>query len=216
MQLFDRLITRALLPIAWTLSRGRASRMLSTFADTEADSAWQYMMAIDAAGDTATRTMLFERMLEEQLHAAAFTAGAHQLATGTDHPRQLERIALVDRPGGMPYFMAMVYLAERDVARRFETYAGAVTNADVSNVFRQIMHDEACHFDAAWHSLANLAGSPSDARRMVWRARAAVAYDAWKRSGRHIGNVIGSVIVGLVYIVVGPILALVRLVSPRS
>jgi hypothetical protein len=203
---FRALLVRLLVPARWGSDPGHAARALKRFGDVEADSAWQYLCALDHCRDTAVRRMLFENVLEEFKHADAFYGAAHTLATQRLHGGDQRRTCLTAGPSDLPRFLAYAHVCEEAIHGQFDSYASACHLPAVSQVFRDISADEATHGSETLRHLERLAGSPAAAQRQLVRARLQRVYEAWMRFAARLGNVTFYPVLALLFFAFGALL----------
>ena len=201
-------VTAVLMPVAWRLSRRRVGNTLHRFAEVEADSAWQYLNALELADDTILRRKLFDNFVEELEHAERFRQLAAKHGSGRHRPQPLERTRLAGRPADIPAFLAYTYLSELSVARRFGTYARSSTIPEVRAVYESIVLQEQGHHQGAWQDLLRLTGSGEDVRRLVRKAKLTRGREAWLRFGRRLGGLFSVVWLSACYVVFAPLLFL--------
>ena len=201
-------ITRLVLPIAWGRSSDHAARTLKRFGDTESDSGWQYLKAIEHTQDDELKRMLFSNVLEEYRHSDYFYGAAHQLATQRLHSTPAARSRLVQGPQDMAYFLAYAHECEHSIHGQFDAFASACRLPAVSDVFRRISADEEDH-EAQAHDFLTQAvdGSARRARWMVFKAKAARGYEAWMRGTHRMGDVTFGVLLSVVFFAFGPLVA---------
>ena len=65
-------LIRFLLPITWKKSSAQKVRVLQEFAQTELDSAWQSIYAIERVENSGLRSLLFQHAMEELFHSDLF------------------------------------------------------------------------------------------------------------------------------------------------
>ena len=203
---FRALLVRILVPARWGSDPGHAARTLKRFGDVEADSAWQYLCALDHCRDTAVRRTLFENVLEEFKHADAFYGAAHSLATQRLRGDEQRRTRLTAQPADLPRFLAYAHVCEEAIHGQFDSYASACGLPAVSQVFRDISADEATHGSETLLHLERLAGSSGAARRALIRARLQRLYEAWMRFAARLGNVTFYPVLALLFFVFGGVL----------
>lgn len=199
-------LTRLILPVAWSRINDHPARTLKKFGDTEADSGWQYLQALEHADDHGLKRMLFSNVMEEYRHADYFFAAAHQLASSRLHSAAVARKRLVNERSDMPYFLAYAHECERSIHGQFDSFAEASRLPAVSEVFRRICADEKDHEVEAFDFLVKHVGSESIARRFVVRAKLSRMYEAWMRGSERIGDAMFGLVLSLVFFSFGPFL----------
>ena len=199
-----KIVIRVLTPLSWRASNNRQSKSLNRFSQTEADSAWQMLQALDAVEDPHFQGELFNNALEEVHHAALF----HDLARAySDFPLPLDsprRQQLFDPEADFALFEAYHFVGELDVYEEFWSYAGAAPVERVRETFLQIRGDEEEHQKLAYRELIKLAGSEAGARKLIRRVRRTRAWEAWVRFGKGIGDVMSSIVLSGIYVLAAP------------
>ena len=199
-------ITRLVMPVLWRRDPEHASRMLKNFAETEFDSGWQYLNALAHTSDPSVRRMLFSNVLEEFRHSDYFSQAAHMLASRRLRSPAQSRTTLVKAPSDLPAFLAYAHESERAIHQQFATYAKSCSFPAVSEVFLRICDDEEDHHVEAKDSLSSVVGSSSSVRRLVLRARAKRALEAWTRGSKRVGDTIFYLLLSAVFFAFGPFL----------
>lgn len=204
-----RLTIRLMIPIVWRLSKQRAPRTLQRFSSTEADSAWQFLNALDAADDLELRTELFHNALEEVHHASEFERMAVSCSNELLQKATPERLPLYDPSKPFSYFLAYVYVGESDVYDQFGAYSAAVRQAltgqrQKRNFFDDAKEDEDGHLKLAHEALLKEYPSKRQAEREILKIRWKRGYEAWLRFSKNIGEVSSAVVLSLLYFVMGP------------
>lgn len=189
----------------WSAGRSDASlaRLLHKFSLVEADSAWQMLRAMEAVDDPAYRAELFNNALEEVHHAYLFRRKAISL---TDRPFTDDffvRKEILDGNGKLLKFKVAHYLGEKDVYEQFLSYARAVPDQEVRELFLDIRGDEEEHQRKARMKLIEELGSESALKKQIVRARLGKLYDGWIELGKAMGNVTFSVLFSVVYLLAG-------------
>ncbi len=200
-------VTRIALPIFWRHSQGHAAATLKQFGETEFDSGWQYLNAMEHAQSVKLRQMLFENVLEEFRHSDYFLGAAHTLATSRLQGIARARLPLVQTASDLPFFLAYAHLAEKSIHDQFDVFAKACHLPAVSDVFHKICNDEAEHEAEARTLLEETAESPRQARGLVLRAKLKRAYETWMRGSQHIGDFMFSAVLSLIFLVYGPFMS---------
>ncbi len=193
--------------MSWWMRRRRPAETLAQFAETEADSGWQFLKAFDSCENPVHRAHLFHNLLEECEHASLFTALVEK-RHGTVPPPQNGRLSLLDQEGELGAFLAYVQAGELDIAHEFEAYARAVPDADVRKVFEHIQTEEDGHQSSLWAALLDVTGSEPRAHQLVARARRRRAWRAFLRFSKRLGDGLLGIWLTLVYVVMGPFCAI--------
>lgn len=203
--MLKRLAIRAITPLSWGLSRERLARSLQRFSQVEADSAWQMLEALDAVGDPLFRAKLFSNALEEVHHAAIFDKLAREYAL---HPLPFaapRRQTIFDSKRGMHEFEAHHFIGEADVYEQFLSYARAASSDRLRNAFLNIRGDEQEHQALAYSELRRMVGSRTATERLILRIRLKRLYQAWLRLGKKTAEAWLTMVLILVYLVMGPL-----------
>ncbi len=205
-----RFAIRTLIPIVWRVSKDRAPATLQRFATTEADSAWQFLNALQADVDDELRNELFNNALEEVHHASEFERMSVECATSLVHKSKPERTALWDPRKPFAHFLAYVYVGESDVYQQFSAYSSAIKEAMTGQKNRRTFFDEAKededgHLTLAKRALFKEFGSRRLAEREILKIRIRRAYQTWLRTSKKIGEFSTTLILGLIYFLAGPI-----------
>lgn len=200
------MLVRAFVPSRWSRHPNRVATTLKRFSDVEADSAWQYLRALDVCRDTSARRMLFENVLEEFKHADYFSGAAHQLATERLRSSTQGRTLLASSAADVPAFLAYAHVCEEAIHTQFDSYAQACNIPEVSTVFRDISDDEASHGNETLEYLRRLAGGDAQARRAILAARLRRAYEAWMRLSARMGTLTFYPLLVALFFAFGPLL----------
>jgi rubrerythrin len=217
-----RLVVRLVAPWVWRTPK-RVAAKLEGFAATEAGSALDMLKAAELTEDPELRWLFFRHAMDEARHAQLFGEAARKLS-GDVRPQRSEynlihatRQNLFERLG-LVRFIAFVYLAERRGEAQFrglqEHFAD---DPELQNLFARIGKDEKFHVAYSHRLLAEwrASGKGGEVRRALWTVRGKRALDAWRRSGRLLGDVLARVMLTLVYLVVLPLFVVVqRLAEP--
>ena len=211
------LFLRAIAPLVWR-SDAKIAAKLDGFAATEAGSALDMLKAAELTEDPKLRRLFFRHAMDEARHAALFRAAARRIAP---HPQRLgseydlihaTRQNLFARYGQVR-FLAFVNVAEIRGERLFRALAAHFADRpDLGDLFARIARDERFHVA---YSGRLLDGHRREGRgREVALALAAVrvtrAWEAWRRSGRVLGDAASRLLLGLVYLLVLPLFAILQ------
>lgn len=202
-----QVLIRITLPLSW---RGRHKRIGATmrrFALIEADSCWQFLQAADALPEPAGRARMFLNALEEVHHSALFDDMARTVDPTARQQPKGTREALLTDPRELGEFLAYIEIGEHDVCDEFESYAKAAGDPRVSELFMALRDDEAEHHESADEMLVEALGSRDAADVAVSRARRRRLWAAWKGLGEATSESIASVLLGLVFFILGPFFA---------
>ena len=199
-----RLIIAHVLPRSWSWSQERMARSLLRFSVIEADSAWQFLNALNSIEDPRQRSKVFLNALEEVHHAALFAdlaqkKSAHPLVA----PPETRR-SLLEGPEKLGEFLAYIEVGEHEIYDEFETYA-QVGDADASALFLAIREDEEGHHEDAGALLEELSGGPDAAARCMRRAKLKKLWHNWLRFSEVVGELFNGLWMRVVYVLIGPL-----------
>lgn len=143
------LVIRHILPRTWKLDEGQKIRVLQEFAQTELDSAWQSLYALERVKQPGLRALLFMHAYEELFHADLFSQMARKKA------RSLPLLPLTRREPLLPLdvpdlkasteFFAFLAIGESEIQEDFGEYERALPDEDVRALFGKIRTDEEYH-----------------------------------------------------------------------
>lgn len=205
---FRRAAIRLFMPVTWGLSRRRTARKLEEFSTIEADSAWQFLRALEAVEDPDHRARLFNNALEEVHHAALFSRASAEYSDRIQPRPQPEREAIFDPDnGGLRRFLAYAYVGEMDVFQQFEAYHAAARPGPAREAFASAMEDESDHVDLAMAILRKTHGSDKAIRREIRNIRLGRAWRTWLRFSKALGEFTSGVLLTVIYFAFGPWLA---------
>jgi rubrerythrin len=209
------LLLRAVLPLVWR-SDARIAEKLLGFAATEAGSALDMLKAAELCDDRKLRRLFFRHAVDEARHAELFRAAAQRLAPG---PRGSEynlihatRQNLFARHS-LVRFVAFVNVAEERGEAHFRALAAHFEGRpELADLFARIGKDERFHV-AYSRRLLQRFRREGRGREVAW-ALAAVrvtrAWEAWRRSGRVLGDLATQALLGVAYLVSLPIFVLLQ------
>ncbi len=210
--------------LVWRLVPGRAATKMAEFSHTEAGSGEDMLAAAEETPRADLRARYFRHALDELRHARLFRERA--VALGTTRRRggaaRSRAQAVLDDTGyvaargirgadslftelGEVEFLAFVWLSEQRGAEQFDVYADLLRHdADSAVMFATIAKDERFHIA---YSRAELDHHPDAGavRRAVRSVRWRRLRQAWLRGARDLGNAMGGLWLGLLYVVLlGP------------
>jgi len=220
----SQLMLRMLAPFVWR-SADKVASKLEGFAATEAGSALDMLKAAELTDDPKLRWLFFRHAMDEARHARMFREAARALApdaraTASEynliHARRqnlFSRMPLIE-------FIAFVYLAERRGELQFRALKTHFRGqAELEALFARIGKDERFHV-AYSHKLLKTwraEGQSLAVTRALWKVRGVRAWEAWRRSGRILGDVTSRLTLGTMYLVVLPIFVLLaRVFDPPT
>jgi hypothetical protein len=201
-----RILIRILTPIVWRVSKARKLDALQDFSDTELDSGWQCLLAMEAIQDPKVKAKLFQHSLEEFFHAEMF---ASLLASLSSAPRKRHAFAremlLRGRdPDAFLAFLVQVYVGETEINRDFLTYAKAHIDAPIRSLFLRIQDDEEAHEEDSWNLLVRFAeGKLWKLRWYLLRAHVIRAWRRYKSVMQSFGNMMLWLNLSTIYFVFG-------------
>ena len=185
------LVIRWLLPRTWKLDENQKTRVLLEFAQTELDSAWQSVYALQRVKQPKLRALLFMHAFEELFHSDLFSQMAKRKS------RAIPVFPLTRREPLLPLdvpdlkasteFFAFLAIGESEIQRDFGEYERAIPDPDVRALFGKIRRDEEYHAKDSSEALSRLtaeAGLPLGRIRL--RHLGALA---WKRYVSLMGKV---------------------------
>ncbi len=213
-----RALIRTLLPLSWRLRRARPVETLTQFAETEADSGWQFLRAFERCDDPRHRAHLFRNLLEEREHTSLFVGLVEARGGRVVLSSDGGRTSLLDQENGLAEFLAYVQAGEHDIAQEFQEYAQAVGAADVRAVFDHIQEEEDGHHSTLWQALLAVAGSQERAHQLVRRARRRRGWRTFLRAGKRMGDAFLGLWLTVIYVALGPLSVFAgrrRLNAPR-
>jgi hypothetical protein len=143
------LLIRWLLPVTWKLDASQKTRVLQEFAQTELDSAWQSIYALERVEDPRLRALLFMHAFEELFHSDLFSGLAHRTARSIPLLPLTRREPLMPIEGGdrksAVEFFAFLAIGESEIQRDFGVYERAIPDEDARQLFGKIRKDEEYH-----------------------------------------------------------------------
>jgi rubrerythrin len=215
-----RVVVRLFAPLVWRTPEKMAAK-LEGFAATEAGSALDMLKAAELTDDPELRWLFFRHAMDEARHAQMFRAEARRLAGVSPARRSQYDLIRATRQNlyerlGLVRFIAFVYLAERRGEAQFRGLAEHFADdPELARLFGRIGKDEKFHVSythmllARWHK----EGRRAEVRRALWQVRGTRALDAWRRSGRRIGDLLAKTLLTLIYLVVLPLFVVVQRIA---
>lgn len=202
------LLIRLLTPLVWSASEKRKLAALQEFSDTELDSGWQSLHALERVEDPRAKAVLFLHALEEFRHADMFAAllGSYSRAP-LNHPVFARKAMLADAASrdGLLEFLAQVYVGESEINRDFVAYSRSGVDAPIRELFTRIKKDEEGPEEVGWDLMRRCGDrSAGELRWLVFKKRAAHAWRRYANATQSVGNLWLSVLLGVVYALVGP------------
>jgi rubrerythrin len=217
------LLVRLLAPLVWR-SKVKTAAKLDEFASTEAGSALDMLKAAELCEEPILRRLFFRHALDEARHAQMFRDGARQLVV--DAHRRASSYSLIHARRqnlferlGLLRFIAFVYVAEKRGEAQFRALAKHFErDPHLGPLFSRIAKDERFHVAYSAKLLAewSRAGNGRAVRWALMRVQASRALEAWRRAGRLLGDAVGRIALGLVYLVVLPLFVVFSRLSDRA
>jgi hypothetical protein len=203
-------------PLVWRSDEKIADK-LDGFAATEAGSALDMLKAAELVDDPALRRLFFRHAMDEARHARMFRDAARAIRPGRRGGSGYELIHATRQNLfqnlGLVRFVAFVHVAERAGAAQFAALARHFQGrGELGQTFAQILKDERFHVGYSGKILARWSseGGWLAVRSALFQIRAKRAWEAWKRSGRVMGDLLVGAVLGLLYLVVLPPFALAQ------
>lgn len=149
-----------LVPALWRIFPRREAAAMLEYSQTELDSAWQGLYALESIEDSKLRSALFTHALEEFYHADLFRRLYDSYGFGHSDLPVKPRQAVLKREDsrGVLDFLAYLHVGEREVSSDFQAYARAWIKKGPSDLFQKIRSDEAGHVDDSVAMLEALPG----------------------------------------------------------
>jgi hypothetical protein len=177
-------------------SESRMSRALNRFAMVEADSAWQLLKALEFENHEPYRAKLFINALEEVHHAFLFKSMANKFTRKSSINIAARRDKIYISADHDIRFKVAHYLGEKNVYGQFLSYANAIKNEEVKNLFLGIRGDEEEHQHMAYLHLKEKTG-------IILREYLDIAYNDFVRFGKSIGDFFSGIIIFVLYFIGG-------------
>lgn len=210
-------LVRFAAPIAWR-DDARIAARLEEFAATEAGSALDMLKAAELTDDPLQRRLFFRHALDEARHASLFRAAARRVHPDPRHAASEHTLIHATRQNlyaelGPVRFLAFVHLAESRARAQFGALERHFTDRpEIAELFRTVGKDERFHV-AYSHWLLDRLRKAGRKREVAWaltRVRFDRAWQAWRRAGRRIGDLVSRLLLLLLYFVVVPPFALLE------
>jgi hypothetical protein len=195
----------------------RRVRKLLAFAEVESDGGRDIVRAAELTPDPLLRRLDLEHAIDELHHGDLFRMRGAALVHANGG-RDAIRFSGNPLPGGHGLddlridgepdhrLLAFLHVAEKSAAGRFTLYRRMVDDdPDTRAIFEQILRDEVFHMNYTYTQLARV--SPQRYRRHVWQARAKRLWNRYVRAAAAFGDVIGGVMLVLMYFLLLPLFA---------
>ena len=188
----------------------RRVRKLLAFADVETGGGRDIVRAAEVTPDPLLRRLYLEHAIDELHHgvlfrrrgAALFRARRAMTDKTTTTPlpggHGLDDLAITNEADDR--LLAFLHVAEKAAAGRFTIYRDVVDDDPSTRaVFEEILRDEVFHMNYTYSQLARVL--PGSYRRRVWQARASRLWKRYLRLAAAVADVLGSVLLTVVYFV---------------
>jgi len=218
------LFIRVIAPFVWRKD-SKAAAKLRNFSATEAGSALDMLKAAELEKDPRRRKLFFRHALDEARHSNYFRDQARNIDPDaiTHHGRYdlihatrqnlYQNLPLVD-------FMAFVYLAEKRGAAHFQSLQKHFKDRpEICDLFERIGKDEKFHirYSKAVLDEWTKSGRGSEVRWALRRIQINRAWNAWRRSGRGIGDFVSRLSLRVSYFIIVPPFSLMqRFLQPQE
>ncbi|MEW5849939.1 MAG: ferritin-like domain-containing protein [Myxococcota bacterium] len=214
--LVDRLV-RLTAPFVWR-SRARMAAKLEGFAATEAGSALDMLKAAELVEDPALRRQFFRHALDEARHARMFRDASRRLLPEARHAASEYNLIHATRQNlleryGLVGFIAFVHLAEKRGEAQFRSLAQHFhDHPELQPLFHTISREERFHVSYSGKHLERWRreGRAREVTLALMHIRFRRAWDAWRRSGRQIGDVVARALITLMVLFILPPFALLQ------
>lgn len=211
------LLLRIVAPLVWR-SEAKIAAKLEGFAATEAGSALDMLKAAELTDDPRLRRLFFRHALDEARHAEAFRAEARRqlpvaVKLGSEYNLIRATRQNLFQTLGLHRFVAFVFLAERRGEAQFRALSRHFrARPELAELFTRIGKDERFHVAYSQKLLEawRREGRAGTVRLALLRVRGQRALEAWRRSGRVIGDLLSQLLLGIVYFLLLPLVALVQ------
>lgn len=201
------LVIRLVTPLVWRWSEKRKLAALQEFSDTELDSGWQSLYAIERIDDPQAKAELFQHTLEEFYHAEMFSHLLHSYSNAPLNRPAFAREAILAPKGdraALLEFLTQVYVGEAEINRDFVVYAGARVDAPIRELFGRIKKDEEGHEEVSWNLMLRYCEQDVwRLRRVLLRKRLAHFWKRYVKASQFFGNTVLSAQLTLVYFLLG-------------
>jgi len=200
-------LIKYLTPIVWKLSEKRKLAALQEFSDTELDSGWQSLYALEKVEEPKAKAELFQHSLEEFFHADMFANLLHSYANAPLNRSVFAREAILKSDSSRESildFLVQVYVGESEINQDFLVYAETKVDAPIRDLFHRIKKDEEGHEEVSWDLILTYAeGKLWKVRWIVLRKRLDHAWKRYVKFTQIIGNFMLGINLALIYLLVG-------------
>ncbi len=202
----ENLKIRLSLALTWR-SPERVASAIRGFQVTEADGVWHLHRAIERLEDPRTKAVIFTHGLEEECHADVFGTVQRLYAGGLSSPMHFERKDLYAADDPAWKIFAFVNVGELDATQRFRLLRGALPEGPLRDALKSIIDDEEGHVHLTYDMLRRMGASPGEIRVEFVKVRLSRAWEAWLRVGKRMVDGLATVLLSLVYYLLGPFVA---------
>lgn len=207
---FRHALIRYATPTVWRVSPQRKISALQEFANTELDSGWQSLYAMQFMPDPKVRSALFQHALEEFYHSDCFNSLLNSYAEAPLNTAVFSRQAILNAKDkdSILDFLVQVHVGEKEINEDFIEYSRADVDVDIRRLFARIKEDEEGHEDASYSMLmAASGGDRFQLKRRMWMQSIRNGYKRYKAWAQAMGEVSMAGMLSLVYFVSGILLA---------
>jgi rubrerythrin len=183
---------------------------LQQFSVTEGDSAWQILHAYKEVHGPETRAKMFQHALEEVHHASEFERVAMRFTLAPPARPRPKRIPIYDpstEKQALVHFLAFAHVGEQDVFNQFSSYAAAVGDEEVRDVFLESKRDEQGHVGLTLQMLRRTAPTDRLSSMTILRVRLRRLYEGWLRFSAFIGHGPTGTLLSVLYLTSGAVLS---------
>ncbi len=210
------LVLRVAAPLAWRGDRRIADKLMG-FSATELGSALDMLRAAELTTDPDLRRLFMKHALDEARHAQQFRDAAKQLLGRDPEVRPWERHHALRQDlferWGVTRFVAFVWISEAKASRQFEVLCGHFSGRpELQDLFARVGRDERYHVAYSKHLLDmwRAEGRGAEVDRALREIRLSLAWMAWRRAGRRIGELMTLGLMAALYVAVVPVFALLQ------
>ena len=204
------------------LDAHRRGRKLLRFAETEADGGRDLSRAAELTTDPLLRRLYLRHSQDEHRHAELFRVRARQVLHGAK-ASTIEANWFAPGERGLDdlrveaqredTLLAFLHLSEKAAAGRFTLYQSVLADPGTSDVFSDILEDEAFHMSYTRSQLARVA--PRKQGMRLWQARAGRVWKSYLRIATAIASVLGTLLLRAQYFLILPVFAFLALRAAR-
>jgi len=215
---------RFIAPFVWR-NESKVAAKFRGFSATEAGSALDMLKAAELENDPRRRKLFFRHALDEARHSNYFRDQARNV--DPDSAAQRGKYDLIHATRQNLYqhltlidFIAFVYLAEKRGEAHFRSLVTHFKDRpEIHDMFERILKDEKFHVRYSKHLLDEWTreGRGSEVKAALRKIQMNRAWDAWRRSGRQLGDFTSRFVLRIFYFVVVPPFSLMqRLLQPEE